>query len=61
MHKPPHANDLILNLKTGIAHYESVDFNRFRYFGAPKKRAISKATYSNRDPQVYRWYRCFSR
>ena len=28
MHKPPHANDLILNLKTGIAHYESVDFSK---------------------------------
>lgn len=56
MSSPPHKSDLIMTLKTGIAHYESFDFNRFRYLCAPKQNQLKGAVFANRDVQVYRWY-----
>lgn len=60
MTNPADAKDLILTLKTGIARFEKFDFNRFRYFGSPKKKEMHTAVYADRDQQVYRWYNAIS-
>jgi hypothetical protein len=55
MSKGLHNPELVVNLNVGISKYQSFDFNRFRYFGAPPKKEIDKAKFANRDSLVNQW------
>jgi hypothetical protein len=52
---------LILPVKIGVEQTTNLDFNRFRYIGAPKVRQIQtgKVILANREEEAFKWFNAF--
>jgi hypothetical protein len=52
---------LILSVKVGVERTTNLDFNRFRYLGAPKVRQIrtENVVLANREKEVLKWFNAF--